>query len=160
MAYWRVTATWQLPTLPRVPEYWRATPTECGSLLGEAGVVEDEDAAGAEGRPGQSGEGVAGGAEGPGALVDELLQALLVVEVGEVDAGQAVRHGLDALAVAVEEEAAEVQFGPPAAAGAAEVGQGAVEEVGQVGPEAGDARGVHRGDILRARWAKCDNRTE
>ena len=39
-----MTVTWQLPVLPRVPEYCRATPTEQTALLGEAGVVEDQHA--------------------------------------------------------------------------------------------------------------------
>ena len=30
-----VTATWQLPTFPRVPEYCRFTPTECFPCLGK-----------------------------------------------------------------------------------------------------------------------------
>lgn len=30
-----VTATWQLPIVPRVPLYWRATPTECVPFLGK-----------------------------------------------------------------------------------------------------------------------------
>jgi hypothetical protein len=30
-----VTATWQLATFPRLPQYWRATPTECGPCLGK-----------------------------------------------------------------------------------------------------------------------------
>ena len=29
------TPIWQLPTLPRVPEYWRATPTEQRPALGK-----------------------------------------------------------------------------------------------------------------------------
>ena len=30
-----VTATWQLATLPNVPQYWRATPTECIPCFGK-----------------------------------------------------------------------------------------------------------------------------
>ena len=30
-----VTATWQLAILPSVPQYWRATPTECGPASGK-----------------------------------------------------------------------------------------------------------------------------
>ena len=29
-----LTATWQLSCLPSIPQYWRATPTECRPCLG------------------------------------------------------------------------------------------------------------------------------
>jgi hypothetical protein len=35
VAAWIDTPTWQLATLPRVPEYWRATPTEAVPYLGK-----------------------------------------------------------------------------------------------------------------------------
>ena len=31
----RLTPTWQLPTFPSVPEYWRCTPTECFPCFGK-----------------------------------------------------------------------------------------------------------------------------
>jgi hypothetical protein len=34
VARWVLTATWQLPVLPSVPEYWRATPGDCRPHLG------------------------------------------------------------------------------------------------------------------------------
>ena len=83
-------------------------------LLGEAGVIDDEDAFGAGEVLGQvlaraSGQGLVI----PGALSDELLEGLLgvlSVEIGrEVDAP---REGLDALALAVVEQALEIDAAP------------------------------------------------
>ncbi|CAM5656611.1 hypothetical protein GCM10010343_34250 [Streptomyces avidinii] len=34
-AAWTLTPIWQLPTLPNVPEYWRATPGEAVPSLGK-----------------------------------------------------------------------------------------------------------------------------
>ena len=95
------------------------------ALLGEAGIVDDEDPLG-------TGEGLSHhGAVAmedplfvPGALVDELLHGLFgIVDVARSSAGSGTRldHGLDALALAVLEQAAEVDAAPGALGGVAEV---------------------------------------
>ena len=102
------------------------------ALLGEAGIVDDEDPLGA-------GEGL--GHHGavawqdllfvPGALVDELLQGLFgVFDVEQFRRpGDAGGHRFDALALAVLEQAAEVDAAPGALGLVAEV---VVEQLGIV----------------------------
>jgi len=91
--------------LPRVPEYWRATPTGVASRLGKTGVVDDHS----ERRklchhaPGQA---LPDRLDLPGALIDELLQALLVA------VGQTGGHRLNRLASAVDHQAAQVDLAP------------------------------------------------
>ena len=90
------------------------------ALLGEGGVVDDEDAVGVGERLGH--DGAVAPPDGllvPGALAEELLQGL--VGVGDVQArrqGDAVGDRLDALAVAVGDQAAEVDAAPGGLAGA------------------------------------------
>ena len=93
------------------------------ALLGEAGIVDDEDPPGA-------GEGLGHHAAValedlllvPGALVDELLQGLFgVFDVEQLRRpGDAGGHRFDALAFAILEQAAEVDAAPGELSGVAE----------------------------------------
>src|SRR5262249_25305003 len=85
-----------------------------------ASCVQHPRAAGADGSEHAARQAVADGAVLPGALVDELLQGLLVVAGPAVDNAEALGQRLDALAVAVEEQAAEVDLGPAATGEVAE----------------------------------------
>src|SRR5206468_2227368 len=89
------------------------------ALLGEAGVVDDEDALGrGEGRGHGRAVSLPDGLLVPGALAEELLEGL--VEVLDLQAGREgdlAGEGLDALAVAVEEQALEVDAGVGGLAG-------------------------------------------
>src|SRR4051812_10035521 len=84
-------------------------------LLGEAGIVDDEDALGTGEGPGQV---LAVGSQDllfvPGALVEELLEGLLgVLDLQVGRQGDALGHRLDALALAVEEQSLEIDGAPP-----------------------------------------------
>src|SRR5436190_5874378 len=99
------------------------------ALLGEAGVVEDEDALGAGEGLGQM-LSIAPGQRlvVPGALVDELLEGLLgVLGVEARREGDAPREGFDALALAVVEQPLEVDAAP---GGLLLVGEVVVEDGG------------------------------
>ena len=113
------------------------------ALLGEPGVVDDEVALAAEpaGDPGV--QGVEEFPLVPGALVEELLQRLPVVLVARFDGPEARGHGLDALAVAVEQEAAEVGVAPPPPAGVAQGPGHVVRERRQILPQLGQRSCVH-----------------
>ncbi len=114
------------------------------ALLGQAGIVDDEDPLGAGEVPGHHG---AVAMEEllivPGALIDELLQGLVGITDGqefgrERDPGD---HRLDALAIAVLEQAAEIDAAPGALRLVAEV---VVEELG-VDAEAAEDLGTELG---------------
>src|SRR5206468_1351355 len=83
-------------------------------LLGEAGVVEDEDPLGAcEGLGQVLAISLGQRLVIPGALVDELLQRLLgVLGVEARREGDASREGFDALAFAVVEQPLEIDTAP------------------------------------------------
>jgi len=118
-------------------------------LLGEARVIDDHETAGAHGRYHPARQAVADGAVVPGALVEELLQRLLIIAGAAVGGPEALGHGLDALALAVEQQAAEVDLGPAAAGDVAQaVGHDLVEEGGEVGTQAGQLFGIHSPDSL------------
>jgi hypothetical protein len=88
--------------------------------LGEASVIDQQRAADAGRRHHLSCQSIAQAAVAPGALVDQLLQGLLVIDgvVGvPVDGSQTAGHGFDAFACAVEQEAANVDLGPASAPG-------------------------------------------
>src|SRR5262249_39527585 len=91
---------------------------------------------------------VADGTFVPGALAEELLQTLLIIVRRAVDTLVALGHSAGTLAAAVEQQAAEVEFGPGATALAAEVGEYVIEVVTQFAPEALQALGVHSIDRL------------
>src|SRR3954452_5739008 len=101
------------------------------ALLGEAGVVEDEDPLGAGEGLGQvlsiaPGESLVV----PGALVDELLEGLLgVLGVETRRQGDACREGFDALALAVVEQPLEIDAAP---GGLLLVGEVVAEDVGVI----------------------------
>src|SRR5262249_16712617 len=99
-------------------------------LLGEAGVIDDHEAA-AVGGEHAARQAVTDGPVLPGALVDELLQGLLVVAGAAVDSPEALGHRLDALAGAVRQQAAEGDPGPRAGGDVAEaVGHEVIDEGG------------------------------
>ena len=113
-------------------------------LLGEGGVVDHED----RGRVGElrrhrSRIASQGRLLVPGALAEELLQGLVGVgdlqPLGQRDAGG---HRLDALAVAVGDQAAEVDAAPGGLAWAVEV---VAEGIGVVGEPAEDVGGEFGG---------------
>ena len=124
-------------------------------LLGEAGVVDDEQTAGI-------GEGLGHDAAVappdvvlvPGALVDELLQGLVGVGDVEVEAArQPADHRLDALAFAVGEQSVEIDAAPGGLPGAIEGGAEAlgvgVEAVEDIGRQYGGVGSVHIRDTNR-----------
>src|SRR5262249_25970015 len=65
-----------------------------------------------------------------------------------VDTLEALGHSAGTLAAAVEQQAAEIEFGPGATALAAEVGEYGIEVVTQFAPEALQALGIHSIDRL------------
>src|SRR5262249_38058959 len=91
---------------------------------------------------------VADGTFVPGALAEELLQTLLIIVLRAVDTLEALGHSAGTLAAAVEQQAAEIEFGPGATALAAEVGEYGIEVVTQFAPEALQALGIHSIDRL------------
>src|SRR5262249_14389501 len=107
-----------------------------GSLLGEAGVVQDQQALAAQDVSQGPCQPVADGSPVPGALAEELLQALFVILRTAVDAPEAFGHGAGALAPAVEEQAAEVEFRPGPSAVAAEVGEYVIQVASEVDAKA------------------------
>ena len=127
-AKWQLTVTWQLPTWPRVPEYWRATPTEQRPLLGEAGVVEDQHAIAVGGQAKQ--------------LLDVLpIEVILVPVDGRQEALEALLAGLwddlgEGVAVLVGvrgEQPSEVAFQGLGPLAPVEVDPEGGEELGQLG---------------------------
>src|SRR5208283_5956927 len=84
----------------------------------------------------------------PGALAEELLQPLLVILRAAIDALEALGHGAGALASAVEQQAAQIEFGPGASALAAEVREDVIEVATEFDLEALQAFGVHSTDRL------------
>src|SRR5262249_24829892 len=105
-------------------------------LLGEAGVVQDQQALATQGAAQVLGQLIADGSLVPGALAEELLQALLVIVRTTVDALEAFGQGAGALAAAVEQQAAEVEFRPRPPALAAEVGEDVIQVASEVETEA------------------------
>jgi hypothetical protein len=121
-------------------------------LLGEAGVIDDHRAAGAHGRQHRARQAVADGPVIPWALVEELLQRLLVIAGTAVGGLEALGHRLDAIAAAIEQQAAEIDLGPAATGSVAEaIGHQLVEEGGEVGAEACQLFGVNGPDSFRVR---------
>ena len=93
------------------------------ALLGEAGIVEDEDPLGAGQGPGQdTAVAVLNLLVVPGALVDELLQSLFgVLDVEQLRRpGDAGGHRFDALALPILEQAPQVDAAPGELPGIAE----------------------------------------
>jgi hypothetical protein len=131
-------------------------------LLGEAGVIDDHGPADADGGQHLARQSVAGGAVLPGALVDELLQRLLVVGAAPVDGPKPVGHWLDTFAVAVQQQAAQVHLGPaPSGDVAKAVGQQAIQESRQVSPKSVQAVGVHKDASVTGRQLQArENLTE
>src|SRR5262249_2274816 len=100
------------------------------ALLGEAGVVDDEDPLRAGERPAQDGAiAVEDRLFVPGALIDELLQGLFRLADREQFGREwdPANHGLDALTIAVLKQAAEIDAAPGALRLVAEI---VVEERG------------------------------
>ena len=141
--------------LPRAPQYCRWTPTECLPCLGK--LVSSMTK-----MPVGRGEGLGHGRavalpDGllvPGALADELLEGL--VEVLDVQAGREgdlAGERLDALALAVEDQALEVDAGVLGLAGpvevVAEAGGVIAEPVEDFGCEFGGVGAVHTLDTNR-----------
>ena len=120
--------TWQLPVLPRVPEYWRATPDGAAALLGEAGVVEDQDAVPLGGQAEQ----------GLDPLAVEVL--LVPVDGGQEPlesllggAGDDLGEGVAVLVGVLGEQPGEVAFQGLAALAPLEMDAEGFEELGQFG---------------------------
>ena len=127
--------TWQLPVLPRVPEYCRCTPTEQLTLLGEAGVVEDQDAR----RPRWAVRAVCGRAGVEVVFVEgdagqQVVQALLG------GAGDDLGDGIAVLVGVLGQQPGEVAFQGLPPLGAAEVDMEGGEELVQL--RQWSARGV------------------
>ena len=128
-------------------------------LLGEAGIVDDEDPLGAGEGPGhQRAIAMEDPLFVPGALIDELLQGLLGIagreEFGRE--GDPADHGLDALAVAVLEQAAEIDAAPGALGLVAEV---VAEELG-VDPEPAEDLGSEFGRMGLVHTIHTNNAAE
>jgi hypothetical protein len=92
-------------------------------LFGEGDVIKEEDGLGVSEGLGQVGAVAAQDlALVPGALIDELLQGLLGVLAGQaLRQGDAPGEGLDALALAVEQQPLQVDAGPAGRLGLGEV---------------------------------------
>jgi hypothetical protein len=99
------TATWQLPTLPNEPEYWRATPTECLPNFGNP-VSSITHASGAISALILSASARRNRHPIPRRLIHELLQALLIT------VSKPGSHRLDALALAVQHQTAQIALTP------------------------------------------------
>ena len=128
-----VTATWQLPILPSVPEYWRCTPTDARPLLGKAGAVEHQHARS------RAGSRRAAAATTPSAFHvgfgDEVLQRLIAARIA-----QPRPHRLHRLAAAVAQaRLRRSDAGPRAARGAPEAGSNASSHVVRRASHAGES---------------------
>src|SRR4051812_47163143 len=113
------------------------------ALLGEPGVVDDQEPVAAEPAADPGVEVVEHLLLVPRALVEELLEGLLVVLVPLLDGLEPGGHRLDALAVAVEEDPPEVGVAPVPPPRVPEGAGHLVEERGQVLPQLGQLPCVH-----------------
>src|SRR6266545_4881269 len=130
VAAWIDTPTWQLATLPSAPQYWVATE------LGEGSVVDDPRGR-LDGRGHALSESAAHRRRVPRALVDKLLQRLLqrIGVGGGVATGQPGGHGLDRLALAVQQQPAQVGLAPAALVFAGDGCEQVLGECGQTGAD-------------------------
>jgi hypothetical protein len=122
VAAWIHTPTWQLATLPSAPQYCGATPTEWRPYLGKA-VSSSTPRSRLDRRGHAPASRRRTGTGSQGGLVDELLQRLfqvahaLALAIG-VRRGQAGRLRLDRLALAVQQQPAQVGLSSDALVGA------------------------------------------
>ena len=124
------------------------------ALLGEPGVVDDEEPVGAEPAADPALQAVEDVLLVPRALVEELLEGLLVVLVALLDRLQPGGHRLDALAVAVEQDPAEVGVAPPPPPRVAQGPGDLVQERGQVVPQLRQLPCVHRKSMAVSKKAQ------
>jgi hypothetical protein len=123
-------------------------PHRMAALLGKTRVVHDEQAIGLQHPRQVLGELIADGAFAPRALDEELLQALFIVFLAVVDALQAFGHGAGAFTPAIEQQAAEVAFGPGTSPVTTEVREHVIQVAGEITLKAVQAFGVHSTDRL------------
>jgi hypothetical protein len=130
--------------LAQRPAVLRGDPHRVAAELREAGVIE-HPGIGGQGGGHALGEPAAHGGGVPGGLVDELLQRLLErvgVRLG-VTAGQPGGHRLDRLALAVQQQPAQVGLAPAALVLAGDGREQVLGERGQAGAETAKLCGGH-----------------
>jgi hypothetical protein len=119
------------------------------ALLGEPGVVDNQKAVGAEPAADPGAQPVEDVLLVPRALVEELLQRLLVIFVALLDGLQPRRHGFDALPVAVEEDPAQIGVAPAPPPRVAQGARDVVQELRQFRPEFNQLPCIHRPILTR-----------
>ena len=97
-------------------------------LLGKTRVIEDQITIHAELSPYPGLQAVEHRLLVPRALIDELLQRLLIVFFAFLDLLQSNRHRLDTLALPIEQHATDIRLAPPSASRIAQGSNDGVQE--------------------------------